>query len=660
MAHDILKESVEKQTGRAGLMIVGILVGGVLVLLGYLTVFLFPEHTDADGKNFYSDTLALLGTILLGAPVIWHAIKCLLRGHLHMDELVALAIVASVAILDYRAAGTVAFILLLSNLVETRTALGARASIEELVRISPKKAQRVREDGTEVEVDPRELNPGDVVRIRPGDNIPADGVIVSGQSSINQANVTGESLPVDKAQGEEVFSGTNNLAGAIDVRVTRAGEDTTLGKVRKLILEAEQTRIPIMRLIDRYAAWYTPAILVITGVVLFFTRDPARAVSMLVVACPCALVLAVPSAMVAALSCAARLGILIKDVSNLEAARNMTAFVFDKTGTLTTGALAVTKLTPAPGVDAADLLGAAASVEQMSKHPVARAVVAVADEVRVPRQRCEAFEEASGRGVRAKVDGQEILVGRAAWIADHAVDLDPLRQDPKFAEPEGLSILYVVRDGRVLGWIGMEDRTRPEARQAMEELRTEGLRELVMVTGDRWSVARRVAKEMGCTEVQAEVLPGDKLDLVDALKKEGHRVAVVGDGVNDAPALAAGDLSIAMGAAGSDVAINSATIALMNNDLRRLPFLIRLSKQTVNVVHQNLIGGVIFIVAFMVLAALGRISPILGALLHVTAAIFVMFNSMRLVRFGEDLQTQAEEEDETAAVRARLERVPVQ
>jgi len=661
MAHDIIKGSIEKQTFRASFLILLILLGGVLVLSSYIASWLFADQTEFEaGKkfNFYSDSLALLGAILLGAPIIIHAIKHLLHGHMHMDELVALAVIAAITTIDYKAAGAVAFFLLLANLIETRTALGARASIESLVRLAPKKAHRLRADGGEELIDPLALRPGDVIRIRPGDNIPADGEVISGQTSVNQANVTGESLPVDKGAGDEVFSGTNNLAGAIDVKVTRAGADTTLGKVQKLILQAEQSRIPIMRLIDRYAAWYTPTILMLAGAVLFFTRDAdgmKRAVTMLVVACPCALVLAVPTAMVAALSAAARLGILVKDVSTLEIARSVSAFVFDKTGTLTTGQLALTQMGPAPGVDAADLLGTAASAEHLSKHPVARAVVAKAEEARLSLANPVDFEEIVGRGVRAHLDGQTVLVGRAAWVQDQGVDVS-IMQKTDYPEPEGLSTLYVVRDGKLLGWIGLEDRTRQEARWALDELRDLGIRDLVMVTGDRWSVARRVAREMGATEVQAEVLPADKLELVAALKQQGHRVAVVGDGVNDAPALAAGDLSIAMGAAGSDVAINSATVALLNNDLRRLPFLVRLSRRAINVIHQNLLFGMVFIVAFMILAGMGWIAPIIGAVLHAVAATFVIFNSARLVRFGEELHR--EQEAAPPVLRARLEAVP--
>jgi Cd2+/Zn2+-exporting ATPase len=668
MAHNILKDSVEAQTNRASVKILGILLGGLLVVLSYVADWVFGAYTTAAGQNVYSDSLALLGTLLLGAPIMAHAVKHF--GHGHMDELVALAIIAAIASQDYKAAGAVAFFLLLANLIETKTALGARQSIESLVRLAPKKASRV-QAGKEELVDPLQLKTDDIVRVRPGDNIPADGIILAGQSSVNQANITGESLPVDKAVGDEVFSGTNNLSGAMDVRVTRAGEDTTLGKVRHLILQAEKSRIPMMRLIDRYAAWYTPTILMVVAAVVYFAHKGtgmSAAVTMLVLACPCAIILAVPTAMVAALSCAARLGILIKDVSALETARTLTGFIFDKTGTLTTGELSVTRMMPAPSVEAVELLSAAASAENLSRHPVARAVVAVAEKARVPMVRPIDFEEIPGKGVRAHIDGQTILVGRATWLVEQGINLDVMK-DPKFAEPEGLSTLYVVKGDRLLGWIGLEDRTRDQAKVALDELRQLGMKELVMVTGDRWSVARRVAREMGCTEVQAEVLPADKLDIVAAMKNKGRKVAVVGDGVNDAPALAAGDLSIAMGAAGSDVAINSANIALMNNDLRRLPFLIKLSRRTISVIHQNLIFGVVFIVITETLTILqsaqavgGNItfmSPIVAAVLHMVAATLVIFNSARLVRFGEEMNLSMPKEAPHEPHKPRLEHVAV-
>jgi len=646
MAHGQLKD-IKAQTLRASGLLIGTMLGGMLVVSSFLVETSFVARTlfqlgapTAGASSPYADILALAGALMLGAPLIWHAISHL--GHGHMDELVALAIVAAIALGDYQEAGIIAFFMVISNLIEARTALGARAAIESLLRLTPDKAHRlVRDESGEREelLEAKDLHSGDIIRVRPGDNIPADGEVIVGDSTINEANITGESVPVDKGVGDEVFSGTSNLTGALELRVTKAGKDTTLGRVQDLILDAEKTRTPLMRLIDRYAGWYTPTVVMLAGVVWFFTenRDDGmqKAITMLIIACPCALVLATPTAMVAALSCAARLGILIKNVIQLEFARSLTAVIFDKTGTLTTGNLSVTQMKPAPGVDGADLLMAAASAEQLSKHPVALAVVAVARKAKIDFSKPQGFNEMAGKGVSATVGGDSVKVGRSTWLAESGVDMS-LTKDSEFAEPEGVSLLYVGRNDRCLGWIGLEDRTRGEARAAIDDLRGLNVRNISMVTGDKWSVARRVGAEMGCTEVQAEVLPEEKLNLVDDLRKRGHRVAVVGDGVNDAPMLAASDLGIAMGAAGSDVAINTASIALMNNDLSRLPFLIRLSRAAMNVVRQNIMFGVAFILVTMTLAIWGPLTPITAAIAHTIATAFVIFNSARLVRFGEE------------------------
>ncbi|UCC32428.1 MAG: cadmium-translocating P-type ATPase [Phycisphaerales bacterium] len=648
MAHAHLRE-IEAETHKASWLLILTLMGGMLVVSSFVvdfplvarTLFQHEASMGPDGRtsNPYADVIALVGAVLLGAPLVWHALKCLVRGHTHMEELVALAVVAAIALGEYQEAGIIAFFMVISNLIETRTALGARASIESLLRLTPERAHRLGSDGSEEVIDAKYIRPGDVIRVRPGDNIPADGEVLSGESTINQANITGESLPVDKGVGAEVFSGTSNLTGALDIRVTKAGRDTTLGRVQQLILDAEKTRIPLMRLIDRYAGWYTPTVCMLAAIVWFFSEDKDvgvhKAITMLIIACPCALVLATPTAMVAALSCAARLGILIKDVIQLEFARTLTAVIFDKTGTLTTGELSVTQMKPAPGVEGADLLHAAASAEQMSKHPAALAMVEVAKKAKIELTRPDTFNEEAGRGVTARVAGDQIMVGRSNWLAGQGADM-AITDDPEYAEPEGVSMLYVTRNGKCLGWLGLEDRTRSEARAAIDELRELRIRNLSMVTGDKWSVARRVGAEMGCTEVQAEVLPEEKLELVDDLRRRGHCVAVVGDGVNDAPMLAAGDLGIAMGAAGSDVAINSASIALMNNDLSRLPFLLRLSRGAARVVWQNILFGVAFIVTTMTLAIWGPLTPVAAAVAHAGAALVVTFNSARLFRFGEE------------------------
>lgn len=660
MAHNHLSTSAE--TGQTTLKLVATMLGGVLVLASFVAEWIFPGPAEAPvgaATNIYSAALAFFGALLLAAPLWWHALHCLLGGHMHMDELVALAILAAMAIGEYQTAGVVAFFLLLSNLIETRSALGARAAIEGLMRLTPTKARRLLAGGSEEEVEAHKLKPGDVVLIRPGDNIPADGVITSGHSTINEANITGESLPVEKSEGDEVFGGTSNVTGAMQVRVTKAGADTTLGRVQELILEAERSKIPLMRLIDQYASWYTPVTLMIAGVVWFFTRDMTITISLLVIACPCALILATPTAIVASLSAAARLGVYIKDVANLEWARRLTAVVFDKTGTLTTGQLAVTRLMPAPGIEPEELLRTAASVERLSTHPVARAVMAVADKARIRPADATEFHEVSGKGVSARVSDQQVHIGRRTWVAELGADFTAM-SDERFAEPEGLSTLWVVRDGNPLGWIGLEDRARPEAKAAMDELRNLGLKHLIMVTGDRWSVARRVAADMGCTDVQAEVLPQDKLALVSALQEQGHTVAVIGDGVNDAPALAAGNLGIAMGAAGSDVAMNSATVALMSSDLRRLPFLIRLSRATTRVIWQNLLFGVFFILVAEVAIIYKLVGPMLAAFLHFASSAIVVFNSARMVRFGEHIEAHVPTPREAHAETAPTGKVALQ
>ncbi|MGA2541246.1 MAG: cation-translocating P-type ATPase [Verrucomicrobiota bacterium] len=579
---------------------------------------------------------AMIGAIILGYPILLTAFVDLRRGLLTTNELVALAVTISFGSGHYQEAGVVAFFMLLGQIIETRTAEGARASIESLIKLTPPKARRVTKQGEE-EVDTKLLSVGDVIRVRPGDNVAADGVIVSGQGSFNQANITGESLPVDKKPGDEVFAGTQNLTGALEIRVTRAGQDTTLGKVRDLILAAEKTKLPIMRIIDQYMGFYTPLVLVIGALVWAFTHDLSRVIAIFIVSCPCAFILATPSAMVAALSAAARLGILIKNVGDIELAARINAFVFDKTGTLTTGKLVVSRLAPLAGTAPAELLRLAASAEKYSNHPTAKALAQLAGEAGVPLHEPKEFFEAAGRGVSAQIDGAKILVGRAQWLKEQGVTQDfPGAVD--LNETEGFSLIFVARNSQCVGWVGLQDQTRAEAREALAELKTAGVRRVAMVSGDRQPVAARVAGEIGCEEVVAECLPQNKVEFVRQIKAKGYRVAVVGDGVNDAPALAAGDLGIAMGAAGSEVAIHSATIALMNNDLRRLPFLVKLSRQTRAVINQNFMIGILFVIGGLVLAAMSFITPIVAAFMHVAGSLLVVFNSARLVREGEELE----------------------
>ena len=606
------------------------LVGLVLVLNSFLVAWLFSDAQPVAAGS------ALLGAIVLGGPLVWTALKDLRSGSLNTNVLVALAIIALWGSEHYAEAGIVSFLMLLGQIIETRTAEGALASIHSLIKLTPTKARRL-VGAAEEEVPVHELVSGDLIRVRPGDSVAADGVIAAGQSSLNQASVTGESLPADKRVGDEVFAGTMNLTGVLEIRVTRVGPDTTLGRVRDLILAAEKTKLPIVRLMDQYMGLYTPLVLIIGGLVWAFTHDLNRVVAVFIVACPCAFVLAAPTAMVAALSAAARLGILIKNTADLELAGRINAFVFDKTGTLTTGSLAVSRLVPIGETSPAELLRLAASAEKYSNHPAAVALAKLASEAGVPLAEPAQFSETAGRGVTATVDGRRVLAGRAQWLQDQGVrhDFVNLMDLP---EAEGWSLIFVAREGQCIGWIGLQDQNRAEAKEALAALLDCGVRRLAMVSGDRKSVAERVAGEVGCGEVLGDCLPETKVDFVRQVRAKGYRVAVVGDGVNDAPALAAGDLGIAMGAAGSEVAIHSASIALMNNDLRRLPVLLRLSQQTRAVINQNFLLGLVFVVGGMGLGAFKFLTPVVAAIFHVTGSLLVIFNSFRLVRHGEELE----------------------
>ena len=606
-------------------------VGVVCVLNAFIVDWLF------EGGKTLANASAMIGAIILIYPIIVTAVRDLRASRLSINELVAIAVLAAFASGNYETAGVVAFFMLTGELIESRTAEGARNSIESLIKLTPTKARRLLKDGSEEEVPASQLAVGDTIRIRPGDNVAADGVITNGQGSFNQATITGESLPADKKTGDEVFAGTQNLTGVLEVKVSRAGTDTTLGRVRELIIAAEKTKLPIQKIVDQYMGFYTPLVLVIGALVWAFTHDLNRVIAVFVVSCPCAFILATPTAMVAALSAAARLGILIKNVADIEAAAKINSFIFDKTGTLTTGQLAVSRLAPIGETKPAELLLFAASAEKYSNHPTAKALANLAGEAGVPLVEPKDFTETAGRGVKAEINGAKILVGRAQWLKDNGID-GGFEKSVDVNDAEGWSLIFVAQNGKCVGWVGMQDKTRAEAKDALVELKEAGVRRISMVSGDRQPVATRVAAEIGVEEAKGDCLPQDKVNFVHAVKAKGYKVAVIGDGVNDAPALAAGDIGIAMGAAGSEVAIHSATIALMNNDLRRLPFLVKLSRSTRAVINQNFLFGVLFIIVGLTVTSFGIIGPIVAAVLHNVGSLIVIFNSARLVRKGEELE----------------------
>ncbi len=606
-------------------------VGGFLIVNSYLLALLFPNEV------FASQLSAALGAITLALPIVVTAIRDLIEGRVYMNELVALAILAAFASGDFRTAGIVAFFLLVTIIIESHTASGAQRSIEELIRLTPRTAHKIGEDGeTDVSVSDLALN--DVISVRPGENFPVDGVIVRGESAVNQASITGESMPEDKNAGDEVYAGTLNISGGLEVRVTRLGKDTTLGKVEQMIRSAERNKTPFVRIIDRYAGYYTPTILMLAIITWWLPGGSMdRVISLLVISCPCAVVLATPTTIVAAVAAAARLGVLIKNINHLELASKIRTVVFDKTGTLTEGELSVARLNPvADGVEPAELLLTAISLEAHSNHPTAQALQRLAAEVGIPAKPVSGFQEVPGKGVIAMLDGKRVLVGRQAWLKSVGVSLPEV--DTK--EQESMSVVYVAVDDKVIGWIGFKDRIRSEAAAAINELKSIGVTRCAMVTGDRGSVAVAIASQLNIDDIRSDCLPETKVAYVEEVKKTST-VAVVGDGVNDAPALAAGDLGIAMGAIGSDIAINSASIALMTNDLRRVPFLIVLSRKTSAIMYQNLAFGLIFVLCGIILSVFGRMNPIAAAALHTVSTLIVIFNSARLVRTGEGLTSDS-------------------
>ena len=644
-------EVEEAESNQSATTVKFMFAGILFVINGFLSDWILGTSSNV------GDFSAMIGALILGCRVFRTTIKDLREGLLTTNELVAIAVLATFSSGQYHAAGLVAFFMLLAELIESRTASGAQEAIRRLMKLTPTKAHRLTEGGEE-EVAANELAVGDRIRVRPGDNIPADGEILSGIGSINQANITGESLPVEKGPGDTVFQGTYNNDGLLEVRISKVGVETEFGRVRELILQASKSKTRFEKIVDQYMGFYTPLVLVIGALVWAFTQDLERVISVFIVSSPVAFILATPTAMVAAVATASRLGILIKQVSDIELAARINAFVFDKTGTITTGTLKVSRLAPVGDVTRSELLLATASAEHGSNHPTAKAILTLAGEAGLALALPEDFKETAGKGVRATVvrtveeEGgekkqvsSEVLVGRAVWLEENNVAGD-LHQSVDLDEAQGYSLVYVARDGEFIGWVGMTDEVRADAAEALDELRLQGVRRLAIVSGDRTPVSERVAAEVGCEEVKAECFPGDKVEYVEAMRKKGYKVAFVGDGVNDAPALKAGDIGIAMGAAGSEIAVNSATIALMNNDLKRLPFLMHLSRMTRSVINQNFFFGVLFVIVGLVLASMSFIRPVTAAILNVLGSIIVVFNSARLVREGEEFE--AFETDEEA------------
>lgn len=589
---------------------------------------------------------AVLGAIILTIPMALGAIAELRAGRPSSDSLATLAVLAAMANQLYLAAGFLAFFLWLSELILSRTAWGAQRAIRELLELTPDVARIVESDGTEREVRRRALSVGQLVRVRPGENLPADGRITRGTTSINQASLTGEAVPIEAQAGSEVYAGTTNLTGQIDIEVTAVAGETTIGKVESLIREAENSRSDRQEMIERLAAYYVPVVLMVAGLVWFFTTKSAsadvrsqaavRAITVLVVTCPGALLISHPTAMVAAFAAAARLGIMIKQTRTLEEAARIDTVVMDKTGTLTTGRFSVSRLAPAEGAEGAALLQAAADCEQSSNHPLARSILETAQRARIVPSAIETYEEIHGRGVLARTKAGTVLhAGRSQWIAE----LNPgaAAQIKQVEErTEGMSSVHVMQDGRYLGAVGLEDKLRQHAAEAVSRLRQLGVRRVCIFTGDRLGVAQRVGESVGVDTIEAECLPEEKHEELKYLIRRGNRVLVVGDGINDGPILASADVGVALGLSGSDIATNSAGVALMNEDLRHIPFLVELASKAKGIIAANIGVSLLLATIGLALAATGQIDIWVTPFYQAAAYIFVIANSLRLVRFGEE------------------------
>ncbi len=620
------------------------LAGGVLLLTSWITS-LMPNMHDQVAK-----IPAAVAAIVLLIPLLIGAWREVLKGRPSSDSLACLAVFAAIAVGEYLAAGFLAFFLWIANLVLSRTAWGAQRAIRELVELTPDIARRL-ENGEEYEVALSKIRVGDVVRVRPGENLPVDGRIVAGQSDINQASLTGEAVPIEAQAGVDVYAGTTNLTGQIDIEVTAVAGETTIGKVENLIREAESAKTERQELIEQLAAYYVPIVLMVAGLVWFFSAKSAdeairqdaaiRAITVLVVTCPGALLISHPTAMVAGFAAAARLGIMIKQTRTLESAASIDTVVMDKTGTLTTGRFAVSRLAPVDGVEGGSLLQAAADGEQHSNHPLAKSILETARQARIQPKTIERYEEVHGRGVVAHADGGDILVGRAGWLIERNPAIEPEVREVE-AKIEGMSGVHVMQGDRYLGAVGLEDKLRRNAPEVVDQMRKLGVRRVCIFTGDRLSVAKRVGQAVGVDAIEAECLPEEKHQELKYLIQRGHRTLVVGDGINDGPILASADVGVAMGLSGSDIATNSAGVALMNDDLRHVPFLLELARKARGVIGQNIAASLFLAVIGLALAATGQINIWITPFYYALGYLFVIFNSLRLVRFGEEY-SEAEE-----------------
>lgn len=599
-----------------------------MITIGLLLLSLLWRAVAPD-QPAIGDILAAVAWLLVAVPVFragWHS---LLHPDLHgvTDLLIVLAMLGAWALGDLMTAALLPVIMIFGHILEERSVMGTRQAIAGLSKLAHSRARRLRDDGSLENIGSQQLRPGDVVEVRPGDQIPADGKILSGNASLDVASITGESVPAEVCPGMSVFGGTLNLNGLLRVEITHTGEHSTLGKVLALMQDAERAKPPITRMLERYAGHYLILVLLIAATTWFLTYDSQAMLAVLVAACPCALVLSAPATSMAGIAVAARHGILIRNAAFLEELADVDAVIIDKTGTLTQGRLRLVDVVSATSRPRESLLQLASALGAASNHPVSRAMVgALPTDEEIPLRD---VEEIQGLGVVATTDAGRALLGRRELFDRYQIDVTPL------PDHDGPTV-GIAEGGVFLGWLLLDDTIRPEAPEAIEMLQNLGIGRFLLLTGDRLAVAQRVAQRTGIGELAAEVLPAEKLQQVQRAVSEGWRPMVVGDGINDALALKAGAVGIAMGSNGADIALASADVVLTGSDLRRLPLAVRLSRQCRATLRVNVfigLGWTILIVIAAAMGLLGAAGALVAAILHNLSTLLVLLNTGRLLQF---------------------------
>ena len=595
---------------------------------------------NAAGATPVAQLAALLTIASGGGPSVRRAWSALRLRTFDMHVLMTVAVVGAIAIGEWMEGASVVFLFALAQHLESQSMDRARHAIRALMDLSPPEATVVYE-GQERRVPADDVRVGDHIRVRPGEKLPLDGRVVSGESDVNQAPITGESLPVDKRHGDEVFAGSINGHGALEIVTTTLRRDTTLARIIHLVETAQAERAPAQTFVDRFARLYTPAVMVLAVLVAIVPPLAGwgeagpwfyRALVLLVIACPCALVLATPVAVVSALAAGARRGVLIKGGAHLERLATVRSLAFDKTGTLTRGTPVVVDVVALDGVPVEEVLRLAAAVNRHSEHPIGRVIAQQARARGLSAPAVTSFRAVPGQGAEGDVDGVRVVVGSQRLLSSRGVDVRAVVESLRDAGESGVTTALVARQGSLVGYVTLADAPRESAHDVIELLRKGGIAHIEMLTGDGSGAAARVGREVGVDAVRAELLPHDKVEAVKAMRARWGSVAMVGDGINDAPALAAADVGIVMGAVGSDAALETADVALMGDDLPKLPFALRLSRATMRTIRTNIAMALVVKLIFLVLAVSGYTSLWLAILADTGTSLVVVANGLRLLR----------------------------